>query len=276
MSVGKDKYALGRREFLKGLGAAGLLAAAGGIPLLVSACSKAPSIPQGLEKIDHFIFIMQENQSFDHYFGTYPGADGIPKGTALLDPHDGTMVASYHLTADIRFDAPHDWFNAQADIDGGKMDGFLAQAYTRYGLTVPSFSTQPGYNPQEVMGYYDGSDLPNYWNYAHLYVLNDRMFESVAAYSLSSHLYMLAAQSGGYLGTPQPVPTEYDFPEITELLAKEASWNYYVTSGETLNAQGQAIGSPRSRRATRTNTPCGTPSRPSLWYKTTRRSASGW
>ena len=40
----------------------------------------APAItaPPGLEKIQHFIFIMQENRSFDHYFGTYPGAEGIP------------------------------------------------------------------------------------------------------------------------------------------------------------------------------------------------------
>jgi phospholipase C len=34
--------------------------------------------PGGIFKLDHLIFIVQENRSFDHYFGTYPGADGIP------------------------------------------------------------------------------------------------------------------------------------------------------------------------------------------------------
>jgi len=235
---------LSRREFLKGVGAAGLVAAAGGIPFLLNSCRQAPLGLNGLEKIEHFIFIMQENQSFDHYFGTYPGADGIPAGVSFFDKTDGTTVKPYHLTSDVDFDAPHDWFNAQADIDGGRMDGFLNQAYTRYALSVSSFSDQPGYNPKEILGYYDGSDIPNYWNYARLYVLHDRMFESVAAYSLSSHLYMLAAQSGGFIGTPQPYPTEFDFPEITELLANDKiSWNYYVTSGTTLDAEGEAIGS---------------------------------
>ncbi len=242
--MAKRSYLITRRDFLKAMAAAAVAAAAGGSLTFQGSCKKAPAIPKGLEKIDHFIFIMQENQSFDHYFGTYPGADGPPPGTALLDPTDNTMVPFYHLTSDVDFDAPHDWFNAQADINGGKMDGFLAQAYTRYALTVPSYSTQPGYNPKEIMGYYDGSDIPNFWNYARLYTLQDHMFESVAAYSLPSHLYMMAAQAGGYLGTPQPYPTEFDFPEITELLANEnISWNYYVTSGKSLDSQGQAIGS---------------------------------
>jgi phospholipase C len=242
--MARHQYLWTRREFLKALGAAAAVGAAGGGLVFQESCKKSPAIPKGLEKIDHFIFIMQENQSFDHYFGTYPGADGPPPGTALLDATDGTMVPYHHLTSDIDFDAPHDWFNAQADINGGKMDGFLSQAYTRYALTVPTYSTQPGYNPKEIMGYYDGSDIPNYWNYARLYVLNDHMFESVSAYSLSSHLYMLAAQAGGYVGTPQPYPTEFDFPEITELLANDdVSWNYYVTSGKTLDSQGRAIGS---------------------------------
>jgi phospholipase C len=52
-----------------------------------------PSIPPGLEKIEHFIFIMQENRAFDTYFGTYPGADGIPPGVCLQDPVSGSCVA---------------------------------------------------------------------------------------------------------------------------------------------------------------------------------------
>jgi phospholipase C len=245
-----DRHRLTRREFLKTLGAATALAASGGALTFQTACNRAQGVPKGLEKIEHFVFIMQENQSFDHYFGKYPGAEGPPPGTALFDWTDGTKVPYYHLTADIDFDAPHDWFNAQADINGGKMDGFLSQAYTRYALTVPTFSDQPGYNPKEVMGYYDGGDIPNYWNYARLYVLNDHMFESVAAYSLSAHLYMLAAQSGGFIGTPQPFPMQYNFPEITELLANDnISWNYYTTSGTTLDTAGEAIGSAADQAA---------------------------
>ena len=58
-------------------------------------------MPPGLEKIEHFVFIMQENRSFDSYFGTYPGADGIPANIALLDPWDGSLVKPYHDTNDV-------------------------------------------------------------------------------------------------------------------------------------------------------------------------------
>ncbi len=211
------------------------------------------SMPTGLEKIKHFVFIMEENKSFDHYFGTYPGADGIPAGVALKDPTDGTIVTPYHSTDDVDFDAPHDHSNAIADIDAGKMDGFLNEAWKRYALSVTP-SDQPGDNPKEVMSYHDYHEIPNYWDYAELYTLQDQMFSSVAAYSLSVHLYMLAAQSGGYLGETQPYPTRFDFPEITELLQKQdVTWNYYVTSGNSVDANGQAI-EPEATQKTNPNT----------------------
>lgn len=236
---------ISRRDFLKAAGAAGLVIASGGALPLFSTCSSSvkSTMPRGLNKLDHFIFIMQENRSFDHYFGTYPGADGIPSGITFTDPYSGDQVVPYHDTSDINFDGPHGWEDAQADINGGKMDGFLAQAYTRFAEGVIP-SKQVGSNPREVLGWHDYNEIPNYWNYAGLYVLQDRMFESIAGYSLPAHLYMLAAQSDGYTGYQQPYPGQFDFPEITELLASgDISWRYYVTSGQTIDSQGQAIGS---------------------------------
>jgi phospholipase C len=194
-----------------------------------------PAAPPGLNKIEHFVFIMQENRSFDSYFGTYPGADGIPSGISFIDPHDGTIVAPFHDTNDINRGGPHDWDNAQADINGGKMDGFLAESYKARNPNGTLFNPNEasGKNPKDVMGYHDYHEIPNYWDYAELYVLQDRMFESVASYSLPAHLYMLAAQSGGYVNARiQRRPTTYNFPEITELLTSgKIDWKYYVTSG---------------------------------------------
>src|SRR5919204_531916 len=82
---------------------------------------------QGLEKIKHVVIIMQENRSFDHYFGTYPGADGIPPGICVPDPRGG-CVRPYHLTKDRNVGGPHALKNATADIDGGAMGGFVRQA----------------------------------------------------------------------------------------------------------------------------------------------------
>jgi len=171
----------------------------------------------GINKIEHFIFIMQENRSFDSYFGTYPGAEGLPGGIAFTDPHDGSMVSLYHDPNDVNRGGPHGWDNAQEDIDNGKMDGFLKEAYKGQTIKGQPFSpcNTPGKNPKDVMGWHDSREIPNYWNYAHLYVLQDHMFESVASYSLPAHLYMLAAQSGGYTGYKQAKPATYNFPEIT-------------------------------------------------------------
>ncbi len=201
----------------------------------------------GINKIEHFIFVMQENRSFDSYFGTYPGAEGLPNGIVFTDPHDGSMVLPYHDSNDVNRGGPHGWDNAQEDIDNGKMDGFLSQAYKGQTIKGQPFnpSNTPGKNPKDVMGWHDYREIPNYWNYAHLYVLQDHMFESVASYSLPAHLYMLAAQSGGYTGYKQPKPTTYNFPEITELLGGDKiDWKYYVTSGRLPDTEdGHVVGS---------------------------------
>jgi phospholipase C len=67
----------------------------------------------------------------------------------------------------------------------------------------------------------------------------------VASYSLPAHLYMLAAQSGGYTGYKQTQPSSYTFPEITLLLMSgKVTWNYYVTSGKIIDpVGGQVVGS---------------------------------
>ena len=82
----------------------------------------------GIHKIRHVVIIMQENRSFDSYFGTYPGADGIPHRTCVPDPMHRGCVRPFHDSADSNFGGPHAAGNARADIDGGLMDGFVAQA----------------------------------------------------------------------------------------------------------------------------------------------------
>jgi phospholipase C len=205
----------------------------------------------GLEKIQHFVFVIQENRSFDHYFGAYPGADGIPPGVCLAGINDEPCVTPYHCTKTIDRGGPHDWDNAWGDINCGRMDGFLKESYRGRVLTNYSAdATRPGdYDPtvandrHDVMAYHDYHEIPNYWNYARLYTLQDRMFESVASYSLVSHLYILAAQSGGFV-TPKlnwralsrwhgSTPKQFKFPEIASLLGDGGiDWKYYVTSGK--------------------------------------------
>jgi phospholipase C len=94
--------------------------------------------------IEHFIFIIQENHSFDNYFGTFPGAAGIPAGTALPDLPGGPAINKpFLLTRDhVPSDMPHSWVSSKLDYDNGQMDGFLwgewPQARAYYGSGIPT------------------------------------------------------------------------------------------------------------------------------------------
>src|SRR5512132_3730222 len=102
-----------------------------GSVVVTTALSAAPKhSADGINKIKHFVFIMQENRSFDSYFGTYPGADGIPKDVVLKGPPGKPPVAPYHDTHNVNRGGPHNWGNAHRDINGGKMDGFLIESYS--------------------------------------------------------------------------------------------------------------------------------------------------
>src|SRR2546426_1735303 len=85
---------------------------------------------EGIHKIKHVVIIMQENRSFDSYFGTYPGADGYPRDaqgniTACVpDPTAGHCQRPYHDSSQTNAGGPHQHSDAVADINGGKMDGF--------------------------------------------------------------------------------------------------------------------------------------------------------
>ena len=162
----------------------------------------AAADPNGIGKIKHVVIITQENRSFDSYFGTYPGADGIPmkdgKPTVCVpDPAEGGCVRPFYNSADSNAGGPHSHADATADINGGAMDGFVAQA--EKGLSgCGAASTKCQYSttmPTDVMGYHDGRDLPNYWAYAQNFTLEDHLFASAASWSLPAHLYLVSEWS---------------------------------------------------------------------------------
>lgn len=167
--------------------------------------------PEGIHKIQHVVIIMQENRSFDSYFGTFPGADGIPMQSGVPtgcvpDPATGKCVAPYHDTSDADSGGPHFQADSTADIDGGKMDGFIGQAEKSNDCALFSGIASCGQGKADsVMGYHNGQELPNYWAYARNFVLQDRMFSSIASWSYPVHLFMVSEWSAkcSQLGNPQ-------------------------------------------------------------------------
>jgi phospholipase C len=158
-------------------------------------------VPAGIHKIKHVIVIQQENRSFDSYFGTFPGTDGIPmqNGTPSVcvnDPATGACVAPFVDHADVNGGGPHAQANATADVNGGSMNGFIGQAESgRKGCLVPTDPACTNSATPDVMGYHTGSDIPNYWTYAKDFVLQDHMFEPNASWSLPSHLFLVSEWS---------------------------------------------------------------------------------
>jgi phospholipase C len=192
----------------------------------------------GIHKIKHVIVIMQENRSFDSYFGTFPGADGIamrsgiPTSCVPAAKH-GTCVRPYLDHLDQNRGGAHLAASVTADINHGKMDGFLKAA---------------GNQPGDVMGYHDGTDIPNYWSYASNFVLQDHMFQPVASWSLPQHLYMVSGWSAAcsnpnnpqscrsskssVMWWRQPGLLGYAWTDITYLLHQHRiSWGYYLDRG---------------------------------------------
>jgi phospholipase C len=111
--------------------------------------SALPARSQSTIPIEHFIFIVQENHSFDSYFGTYPGADGIPAGTALANYPGGPLVNKPYLEkgSHISADLPHGWLAYRVSYDNGAMDGFLwgeyPEGYKYYGKGIPVPTPNP-------------------------------------------------------------------------------------------------------------------------------------
>jgi phospholipase C len=244
---------------LSGAVIAGLFAltAAGGSQRKPAWPAKRAKPPAGIHKIKHVIVIMQENRSFDSYFGTYPGADGLPRkangdfAVCVPDPVKGDCQRPYHDTGDLNAGGPHGDASARADVAGGKMDGFIAQAEAgrRNGCDVnpnDPLCSRRAENP-DVMGYHDGQDIPNYWAYARNFVLQDHMFEPNASWSLPAHLFMVSEWSarctrpGDAMSCvnalqspvkPANPRADYAWTDLTYLLHKRnVSWRYYVFTG---------------------------------------------
>ena len=158
----------------------------------------------GIGKIRHVVIIMQENRSFDSFFGTYPGADGIPARNGQFtvcvpDPRSNGCDKPYHDPSLVNGGAGHNMAEGAADIDGGKMDGFvrIAEEQPSRGCSAtnpPTPACLPSSQP-DVMGYHDAREIPNYWTYAQDFVLQDHMFEPVDSWSLPSHLYLVSGWS---------------------------------------------------------------------------------
>jgi phospholipase C len=242
--------------------------------LIAPAATLQPANDSGIHKIRHVIVIMQENRSFDSYFGTYPGANGIAMHdgvpiACVPDVRGGPCVRPYHDTSDENMGGPHGAQAADADIDGGKMDGFIrvmAGAKRAGGCPTDIPTCIVRGHESTVMGYHTARELAAYWAYAKNFVLQDEMFSPIRSWSLPAHLYMVSEWAGRCANASDPmscVPSRgyenradiprdilapkqwvngrpsYPWTDLTYLLHQHhVSWAYYVMDGFEPDCEG--------------------------------------
>ena len=188
------------------------------IPAL--AAPTAPTAPNAAStKIKHVFVIVEEGHSFDNYFGTFPGADGIvpAKVQVPVDPRAaaGQSLGLHVIGAEGATSIAADLGAARAAFNGGRMNGFAAAQNAN------------GKGAVAGLGYYSPEQVDSYWQLAKNYTLMDQFFSSAMGGSIDNHLYLVAGQAvpaaqlksaGGY-----KIPTIFD-----RLDGAGLSWRAYI------------------------------------------------
>ena len=223
----------------------------------MAALAAAPRAAIAANPIQHVIIIFMENRSFDNYFGTFPGANGIPNGVCLannLGDSSQGCVAPFHDVHDYAIGGLHDANAAQYDLDDGitqnKMDGFNAsqnlafQALcTKSPKTLVCNNTSSGFTQHDAMGYHTADEIPNYWAYAQHFALQDALFASVRTWSEPSHValtseWMANCDNENMASTCRTANTMlqknglWPWVSLFQLMDMHSvTWKYYASSG---------------------------------------------
>ena len=192
-----------------------------------------------IQSINHIIFMLQENRTFDNYFGQLnqyraknglpQDVDGLPSNTSNPS-YDGTaVVPAYHLQTMCAENQSPSWDEEHVDANRynaasstATMDGFV--------YVAGKFSRDTGGADIEgirVMGYYDETDLPYYYFMASQFATSDRWFAPVMSNSMNNRIFVLAGTSAGHA---YPFTTTLANMSIFELLeTNHISWKVYLT-----------------------------------------------
>ncbi|HEY7353291.1 MAG TPA: alkaline phosphatase family protein [Terriglobales bacterium] len=191
---------------------------------------------QGLANLKHIIFFVQENRSFDSYFGMlgpYKASeglandiDGLDLNTTLPNTQD-QPVHPFHYRTVCTEDLTPSWNEAHRDVDEGLMDGFMKTT-----TSIPSSIDPTG---TRAMGYYDQTDLPYYYEAAARFATSDRFFSPELTNTIPNRFYLFTATSFGNVIPPSGPPSGgYTQPTIFDRLQQAGvSWRYYYQGSAT-------------------------------------------
>jgi phospholipase C len=206
-------------------------------------------LPAGLSSIKHIIFFLQENRSFDNYFGMlgqYKASKGLPNDVDGLDPssmvqkdQNGVAVHPYHQVTTCAENTSPSWNPSWHAFDQGAMDGFI----TAHDLPT---TIDPQYH--RVMAYYNQTDLPYYYELATQFATSDRWFSPVMSATIPNRMYVFGATSAGHIYPDPPPQGGFPIKTIFELLQQNGiSWRYYYMDNSIFLGQFAAWNDPAIR-----------------------------
>ncbi|MBZ5719889.1 MAG: choice-of-anchor D domain-containing protein [Acidobacteriia bacterium] len=160
--------------------------------------STGKALPSGFNNIQHIVFIVKENRSFNSMFGLFPGVNGTNLGLMST----GQVIPLQRMPDAIPRDIGHSWGDTLIAMDWGKMDGF--------DLLLQSGFQCSFQGDLYCFAQYQQADLPNYWMYAQKFGISDNTFSSMHAPSFPNHVFTVAAQTGNIISqTKNPIdPTD--------------------------------------------------------------------
>jgi phospholipase C len=248
---------MNRRRFVASAAAvAGAAGMAGVLPESLLSRAAAATRPGSfdLSQVKHLVFQMQENRSFDHYFGTFPGVRGFNDPTAIRLPNGRTVfqqpdpanpdgfLEPYHMSTITTGAAAvpslsHDWRDQHASWNQGAMDGFLLTHLASDGDSNGSFT----------MGYYEQEDLPFHWALAEAFTIADNYHCAVMGPTDPNRLFW---EHGG--NDPQGLAggpvletggvKDLTFETVPEMMfAAGISYKYYFNGGWDIQPVGSAV-----------------------------------
>jgi len=215
-----------RRTFIRRAGAAGVAIAGGTLWASAPAAAKARKVGKLRSPVEHLVISMQENRSFDHYFGFAPQVQGKglgpPPGYTQPDAA-GVGHAPFELTALRSPDPPHGWDAVHAQYNGGKMDGFYR---------VAAEDTGSGDN---AIFFYTQRELPFYYSLFRDSGLCANYFCSLLGPTWPNRFYFAAGTSGGITTNGVWGYGIFDYPMILDLLdAAGVTWGVYNMNWDTV------------------------------------------
>ena len=201
----------------------------------------APAPGVGIQNVNHIIFMMQENRSFDVYFGKMNdfranlgmGRDTDDLESDFTNPADDkvTQVKTFHLTTSCIFNTTAAWLESHGDanrFDLSDSAPLLLDGFVHTGAGAANTNKDADTLGIRSMGYYTGSDLPSPYALATQFATSDRFYAPAPVQTEDQRLYAMAATSQGLVHPPQTTNTALTATTIFQLLDKAGiSWKIY-------------------------------------------------